>query len=112
MLKFPRLFKTMILAMLAGIAYGQSSSSDPYTWAPVAPALTIARADACAAALLDGSALVTGGVGNGGSAIASVDRFVAGTGFAAATAMSNARAGHSCTPLKDGRVLGVGGGEI
>jgi Kelch motif/Galactose oxidase, central domain len=103
---------TAILATLLTLAaYGQSPSAVPYTWAPVNPALTVPRADACAAALADGSAIVSGGITTDGSALASADRFQTGLGFSLAPAMNNARAAHSCTTLKDGRILVAGGND-
>ncbi len=100
----------ILYTLLAIAAYSQTTS-DPYTWTPVIPALTVPRADACAAALADGSALVSGGITADGSALPSVDLFQLGTGFSSAQAMNNARAAHSCTTLKDGRILVAGGND-
>jgi hypothetical protein len=59
--------------------------------------------------LPDGSAIVAGGFTTGGDALSSVDLFQPGKGFTSAPAMNNARAGHSCTALADGRILAAGG---
>src|SRR5580704_12089296 len=98
-----------IVTLVAIAAYGQTSAA-PYTWTPVIPALAVARADACAAALPDGSAIITGGVGVDGSALSSVEIFQLGI-FSSAPAMNTARAAHTCTVLTDGRILVAGGND-
>jgi hypothetical protein len=101
-----RPFTLLILLCIA--AHGQSPT-DPYTWTPINPALTVPRADACAATLQDGSALVSGGIATDGSALSSADLFKPDAGFSSAPAMNNARAAHTCTTLQDGRILVAGG---
>ena len=98
-----------IATLMAIAAYGQTSAA-PYTWTPVNPALAAARADACAAALPDGSAIITGGVGADGSALSSVEIFQLGS-FSSAPAMNTARAAHTCTAFPDGRILVAGGND-
>lgn len=108
-LRIPVIFASVT----AAVAFAQST---PYTWTPVNPALTTARADACAFALPDGPAIISGGIGLDGNALASVESFqqpagFAAAGFAAAPSMNAARAAHTCTTLQDGSVLVVGGND-
>jgi hypothetical protein len=105
-----RIAAVILSGLLTVAAHGQTAST-PYTWKPVDPALTVARADACGAALQDGSAIISGGIAAAGSVLASADVFQPAIGFSTAPAMNNARAAHTCTTLEDGRILVAGGND-
>lgn len=82
------------------------------TWAPAPGAMAESRANAAAAALPDGSVLVTGGDGAAGSAVASAELFNLDGSFYAVAPMAFPRAGHVAVALKDGRVLVAGGNGV
>ena len=82
------------------------------TWAPAPGALAEARSNAAAAALADGSVLVTGGDGAAGSAVASAELFSLDGSFYAVAPMSFPRSRHVAVALKDGRVLVAGGNGV
>jgi hypothetical protein len=79
------------------------------TWAVAPGAMAEARANAAAAALPDGSVLVTGGDGLAGSPLASAELFSLDGSFASLAPMSFPRSRHVAVALKDGRVLVAGG---
>jgi hypothetical protein len=88
----------------------RAQSPDAYTWTAVGPMGT-ARADACAVLLQDGRALVIGGTGSDGSALASAEFFNSDNTYTPAPSLNAARAQQSCTALPDGRVLVAGGSD-
>ncbi len=98
------------LGLLGLVVHGtllQAPSSG--TWAPAPGAMAEARANAAAAALSDGSVLVTGGDGAANSAVASAELFGLDGSFSSVASMSFPRSKHVAVALKDGRVLVAGG---
>jgi hypothetical protein len=101
--------KLWVLLLLVFVA-GAAAAEAPYTWSSVGPMGT-ARTDACAVLLQDGRALVIGGLGADGSALASAEFFNADYIFTAAPPLNTARTNQSCSMLTDGRVLVAGGND-
>jgi hypothetical protein len=83
------------------------------TWAAAVGTMQTDRQDHTATTLLDGTAIVAGGVHDQGSGlfgtVASADLYSPGSGFAPAADMQQDRAAHTATQLDDGRVLVAGG---
>jgi hypothetical protein len=80
-----------------------------FSWSATG-SLGTARRDAASAALSNGRALVSGGAGSGGTALASAETFDPATGtWSPVTSMTTARVGHALVTLDGGRVLAVGG---
>jgi WD40 repeat protein len=104
--------------LIAGgwIGHGCTNSAelyDPATgkFASIASKMTTVRGDARGTLLADGDVLITGGADHDSpSGIASAEVFhPASMSFVAVGAMHFGRVAHTATPLRDGRVLIVGG---
>jgi len=79
------------------------------SWLSVAD-MSVERTDHLAVAMNDGTVLVTGGLSNGGAAVADAEGFHQGTRtWRPAGTMHTPRVGHTATLLADGRVLVTGG---
>lgn len=93
------------VTLLSAIAFAQAY---PQSWTPFAK-LNLARRDACAVGFSPGQVLIAGGIGTDGTASNSAEILNADGVSRVVPAMREARVGHTCTLLEDGRVLVTGG---
>ncbi len=104
---------TAITATLGGVDGGATLTVNTDTWTP-SPVMLTERVGGHSATLLNnGKLLVVGGVGAGGTGIASADLFdpVSAT-WSHAAPMATMRTSHTATLLADGRVLVAGGSTV
>lgn len=93
------------VTLLSAVAFAQAY---PQSWTPFAK-LNEARRDACAVGFAPGHVLIAGGLDASGAASAAAEILNADGVPRVIPAMREARVGHTCTKLEDGRVLVTGG---
>ena len=100
-------FRLLLLpvTLLSAVAFAQTY---PQAWTPFAK-LNAARRDACAVGFSPGQVLIAGGIGADGAASNVAEILNADGVSRVIPGMREARVGHTCTTLEDGRVLVTGG---
>src|SRR5215471_7286101 len=102
-------FLGFLLICISGLAQrGAERARSSSHWIAQRP-MSVARQGACAASLLDGRVLVTGGSDANESALSSAELFNADQGFSPVTSMYTGRTGHVCAMLPGGSVMVAGG---
>lgn len=93
------------VTLLSAVAFAQTY---PQSWTPFAK-LNEARRDSCAVGFAPGHVLIAGGLDSSGAASSAADILNADGVSRPTPPMREARVGHTCTKLEDGRVLVTGG---
>src|ERR1041385_61549 len=100
-----KLHLALLLACISGFfVKGARPVPTVNSWVQVLSQMTAGRSNACTVLLSDGNLLITGGIGEDGT-LSSAEFFSPDGRFHAAPSMMDARSGHACALLQDGRVM-------